>query len=199
MNPVLFSLCYILINPTADVNEKPTNTPPQHIDVHEPHKSVQFDLSPDVVSAQTPLSPELSPRTLPRSDESDNSRLDGQSDHLRRNTNSGAKRPSLRAQQSARSTRRPRSHSESDATPPPPRHEHRGRRHEDSDADSNETEVLPDRFDAEGRKLPDGGEDPFAVRVEDILRGRGTAGRIFSRFAGDLMGSSSSSGRGRYA
>jgi hypothetical protein len=54
---------------------------------------------------------------------------------------------------------------------------------------SGETIDLPPRFDELGRRK---GDDPLADKLEDILSGRGTAGKLFSRLAGDLFTGSSS-------
>ena len=57
---------------------------------------------------------------------------------------------------------------------------------------SGETIDLPPRFDELGRRK---GDDPLADRLEDLLSGRSTAGKLFSRLAGDLFSGSSSSRR----
>lgn len=142
-------------------------------------------------------SPELSPRSLPWSEDSDVARVDGQSDHRERHgCNDTVRRHGHFPRQSTSSNRRrrQRSYSESDGTAA--RQRNGRRQHAESDHDSSDTEILPDRFDNEGKKLPERGEDPLADKLQDILRGRGAAGKFFSRFAGDLLGSGSSSGRG---
>ncbi|KAL9083547.1 MAG: hypothetical protein Q9165_008472 [Trypethelium subeluteriae] len=50
--------------------------------------------------------------------------------------------------------------------------------------DSEGTVDLPPRFDRKGRKIP---EDPLAQSVQDMFQGRGMAGRLFHRFAGDIF------------
>ena len=55
---------------------------------------------------------------------------------------------------------------------------------------SGETIDLPPRFDELGRRK---GDDPLTDRLEDILNGKGTAGKLFSRLTGDLFAGSSSS------
>jgi len=57
---------------------------------------------------------------------------------------------------------------------------------------SGETIDLPPRFDELGRRK---GDDPLADQLEDMLSGRGTAGKLFSRLAGSLFAGSSSSRR----
>jgi len=57
-----------------------------------------------------------------------------------------------------------------------------------SSVSSGETINLPPRFDELGRRK---GDDPLADQLEDILNGRGTAGKLFSRLAGDLFAGSS--------
>lgn len=53
---------------------------------------------------------------------------------------------------------------------------------------SSETVELPPRFDQEGRKVPERGEDPLADKIEDLLSGKGLAGGIFKRLTGDFLG-----------
>ena len=171
-------------------------------DSRNQRKAVQFKLSPVVRSSpRPPPSPELTPRTNPRYVASETSRLDGQSDPPDQPRHRGASRRQRRPDhpQNTRSKRHHhrRSQSESDSTAA--RRQNQRRSYNDSDNGSGETEVLPDRFDKEGSKLPERGNDPLADKLQDILQGRGRAGRLFSRFAGDLTGSSSSSGWGRRA
>jgi len=59
---------------------------------------------------------------------------------------------------------------------------------------SNETIVLPDRFDRHGRKKPERGDDPLVDKIQDLLSGRGTMGKLLQRFTEDLLGGS---GNGR--
>lgn len=80
---------------------------------------------------------------------------------------------------------------------------HRRRRHRSHDpsaqrrtgspdsVNSSETVELPPRFDQEGRKVPERGEDPLADKIEDLLNGKGVAGGIFKRLTGDLLGDGS--------
>jgi len=69
------------------------------------------------------------------------------------------------------------------------------RRHRSaSPSSSDETIVLPDRFDREGRKKPERGDDPLADRIQDLLGGQGTMGKLLYRFTGDLLGSSGGGG-----
>ena len=53
---------------------------------------------------------------------------------------------------------------------------------------SDDTEVLPDRFDQQGRRMPEPGEDPLADRFESILSGTGLGRRLFGNFAEGLTG-----------
>lgn len=55
-----------------------------------------------------------------------------------------------------------------------------------SPTDSDETIELPARFDSQGRKKTERGDDPLADKIEDMLDGRGFTGRLFRRLAGDL-------------
>jgi hypothetical protein len=57
-----------------------------------------------------------------------------------------------------------------------------------SPADSDATVELPARFDEKGRKKPESGQDPLADKIEDILAGKGAAGKIFGNFLDGLLG-----------
>lgn len=57
-----------------------------------------------------------------------------------------------------------------------------------SPSDSDATVELPPRFDEQGRRKPDPGEDPLADRLEEILAGRGVAGKVFGNFLDGLLG-----------
>lgn len=52
-------------------------------------------------------------------------------------------------------------------------------------SDSDATVDLPPRFDEQGNRRR---EDPLADKINDILAGRGTAGGLFRRLTGDLLG-----------
>lgn len=54
-------------------------------------------------------------------------------------------------------------------------------------ASSSDTIDLPPRFDERGNPKPQKGDDPLVDRLDDILSGKGTAGKIFSRLADDLL------------
>jgi hypothetical protein len=51
----------------------------------------------------------------------------------------------------------------------------------DSDSDSESTVDLPDRFDADGRRLPDKDQDPMATAVEELLHNVFSEGKPKSR------------------
>ncbi len=57
-----------------------------------------------------------------------------------------------------------------------------------SPADSDATVELPARFDEKGRKKPEPGQDPLADKIEEILAGRGAAGKMFGNFLDGLLG-----------
>lgn len=63
----------------------------------------------------------------------------------------------------------------------------RGRNRRDSSS-SEETIDLPPRFDQEGRKMDQRGEDPIADKIQDMLSGKGLAGGIFKRLTQDFLG-----------
>lgn len=87
----------------------------------------------------------------------------------------------------------------------PPKHSRsnsRSRSDSPSSISSGETVELPPRFDPNGRPVPQRGEDPLADKLEDFLAGRNSAGKMFQKLTGDLLGSggasgSRSGGRGR--
>ena len=73
------------------------------------------------------------------------------------------------------------------------RRRHRRSKSGDS-GESDETIDLPERFDQDGGKKAERGGDPLAGKIEDVLSGKGTAGRIFQKFAGGMGGSASEEG-----
>lgn len=68
---------------------------------------------------------------------------------------------------------------------------------ESSPGDSDATEELPPRFDREGRKKPEGGNDPLANTIDDILAGKGMAGKAFGNFMDGIFGPDGRKGKGR--
>lgn len=57
-----------------------------------------------------------------------------------------------------------------------------------SPAPSDETIDLPERFDKQGRKKPELGDDPVADRLDNILAGKGATGKLFGNFVDGLFG-----------
>lgn len=57
-----------------------------------------------------------------------------------------------------------------------------------SPVESDATIDLPDRFDEHGRRIPEKGEDPIAEKIEELLSGKGTAGKYFKSLTGGLFG-----------
>ena len=180
---------------SVDVNVEDKNLELQEPDPLGQRKAVQFDLSPEAHDTAV-STPELSPRSLPHSDESDNSRFDGKSeprDSTESKENRVGDAPGRR--DSGRKHHH-RSHGETEVLP---KRGDRLARYYASSEDSGDTEVLPDRFDKEGRKIYAQNEDPLTDRFGAIFDGQGPAGRLFSRFASDLVGPSSGSRRTRQA
>lgn len=66
-----------------------------------------------------------------------------------------------------------------------------------SPADSEATVDIPARFDDKGRKKPEPGDDPLADRLEDILAGKGAAGKVLGNFFDGLFGPDGRSKKGR--
>jgi hypothetical protein len=62
---------------------------------------------------------------------------------------------------------------------------------------SSDTLDLPPRFDKYGRRKVVPGEDPIGDRFEDIIAGKGVAGKLFGNFADGLFGGSTRGGGGR--
>ncbi|RMZ83511.1 hypothetical protein DV737_g1620, partial [Chaetothyriales sp. CBS 132003] len=56
-----------------------------------------------------------------------------------------------------------------------------------SPTDSDATVDLPPRFDSKGNKKSDP-EDPLADRIDDILQGKGTAGKLFGNLVDGIFG-----------
>lgn len=57
-----------------------------------------------------------------------------------------------------------------------------------SPADSDATIELPPRFDDKGRKKAETGDDPLAAKIDEILTGKGAAGKVFGNFLDGLFG-----------
>jgi hypothetical protein len=57
-----------------------------------------------------------------------------------------------------------------------------------SPAPSDETIDLPERFDKNGRKKSQAGDDPAADRLDNILAGKGATGKLFGNFVDGLFG-----------
>lgn len=57
-----------------------------------------------------------------------------------------------------------------------------------SPAHSDETIDLPPRFDGQGRKKAERGEDLVADKIEDFLAGKGSAGKIFRDLTEKVLG-----------
>lgn len=60
---------------------------------------------------------------------------------------------------------------------------------------SDQTVELPARFDPDGKKMPERGEDPMADKIQDLLGGKGLAGGLFKRLTSEFMGDKKSGGR----
>lgn len=90
-----------------------------------------------------------------------------------------------------REDRRPRSHRRSRSRSRSNSHNRSG---SPSSISSGETIELPPRFDPNGRPVPERGEDTSADKVEDFLTGRSSAGKMFLKITGDLLGSGGSGG-----
>jgi hypothetical protein len=57
-----------------------------------------------------------------------------------------------------------------------------------SPAESDATVELPARFDEKGRKKAEAGEDPIANRIDEIMHGKGAAGKLFGNFVDGIFG-----------
>lgn len=66
-----------------------------------------------------------------------------------------------------------------------------------SPADSDATIELPPRFDDKGRRKTDEGDDPLADKVDEILAGKGAAGKMFGNFLDGLFGPDGRRKKGR--
>ena len=56
-----------------------------------------------------------------------------------------------------------------------------------SPAESDATVELPSRFDDKGRRRTEVGDDQVADRIDEILQGKGAAGKLFGNFVGGLF------------
>ena len=66
-----------------------------------------------------------------------------------------------------------------------------------SPASSEETIDLPDRFDQNGRRKAEKGDDPIAEKIQEILSGKGSAGKIFKNITDGLLGGDGDKGSRR--
>jgi hypothetical protein len=63
--------------------------------------------------------------------------------------------------------------------------------------DSDVTVDLPARFDEKGRKKTEPGDDPLADRLDEMLAGKGAAGKVFGNFLDGLFGPDGRKKKGR--
>lgn len=88
--------------------------------------------------------------------------------------------------------------------PPRRRRHHRHRRSRSHDGyarspsptGSDATIELPDRFDEQGRKKPERGEDPLADKIDEFLSGKGKGGKWLSKLLGEDSGDENAGGEG---
>jgi hypothetical protein len=66
-----------------------------------------------------------------------------------------------------------------------------------SPADSDATIELPPRFDEKGRRKTNPDDDPLADRIEEMLAGKGAAGKIFGNFLDGIFGPEGRKNKGR--
>ncbi|EXJ56489.1 hypothetical protein A1O7_06833 [Cladophialophora yegresii CBS 114405] len=66
-----------------------------------------------------------------------------------------------------------------------------------SPADSDATIELPPRFDEKGRRKTSPGDDPLADRLDEILAGKGAAGKLFGNFLDGIFGPEGRKSKGR--
>lgn len=67
----------------------------------------------------------------------------------------------------------------------------------DSPAQSDSTIDLPERFDRDGRPRPQAkNDDSIADKIEDLLAGKTTPGKLFKGLAANLLGGGSGGGGG---
>jgi hypothetical protein len=57
-----------------------------------------------------------------------------------------------------------------------------------SPAESDSTIDLPPRFDRHGRKKPEKGDDPISEKIEDLLSGKISAGKIIKSLSENFLG-----------
>lgn len=134
-------------------------------------KSVQFDLDSDssVSSLASPSSPNEIRKSRPRS---------GGGETHQHSTKDSTNFPSA-TNDSPRSRRRHhdrRRASQTDILRSP------------SPAHSDTTIDMPERFDQYGRRKPERGEDPLADTIEDLLSGKGAAGKLLGKLTGVFGG-----------
>jgi hypothetical protein len=168
-------------------------------------KSVQFNVPP----SEGMNSPDAQRKANPRQadQDMDYSESDGHDDRIRTRSELSSD-GATKTEHKRRRRRRHRNHDEDiDEHERDDHHSNtqhrRRRRHRSRDpsthrrtgspdsVNSTETVELPARFDQEGRKVPERGEDPLADKIEDLFSGKGLAGGILKRLTGDLLGDGS--------
>ncbi len=159
---------------TADIervrNVSPSPPPGQR------RKSVQFDSTPSVH-----VLPEYAVQD--KGDSSDDMNEDKANDSNAAPENHKAKR------------KKRRHHREGDNEASSHHHRHHRKHYEraisPTSDDLGQTSQFEDGFEEQGHKKAERGEDPVADKLEDILNGRGTMGKLFQKVTGDLVGASS--------
>lgn len=195
----------ILPHPASSLRDSPPSPPPS-----SPRKSVQFSEKPEVstFSDPIPIEPEaVSPErhhhrhrhSHSRGYEAEDDTDSTPDDSRRRNQESSA-----------------RSHEAEDAINGNEKRRHRRRRSRDpsssqrepssldrprervaSPADSEATVDIPARFDDKGRKKAAQGDDPLADKFDELLSGKGAAGKVLGNFFDGLFGPDGRNKKGR--
>ncbi|RMZ79442.1 hypothetical protein DV738_g3344, partial [Chaetothyriales sp. CBS 135597] len=162
-------------------------------------KSVQFAERPDIKSVELcePVSPEppRSHRQRERGYEAGDDTDSPVEDRDRRSRDRGShSRRSLDADSDSsgdddrRRRRHRHHHSRRSSEPPNARSVTNGDRHRAASPDDSDSTVdLPPRFDSKGNKRIDS-EDPLVDRIEEILQGKGTAGKVLGSFVDGIFG-----------
>jgi len=194
----------ILPQPPSSLRELPSSPPPS-----SPRKSVQFSEKPEVstFSDPNPIDPEAESsehhhrhrhshsRGYEAEDDTDSTPDDSRRRHQEHSARSQETGDAANGNEDRRHRRR-RSHDTSSSRREP---SSRDRPHERvaSPADSEATVDLPARFDDKGKKRAAEGDDPLADKVEELLSGKGAAGKVLGNFLDGLFGPDGRSRKGR--
>jgi hypothetical protein len=194
-----------LPDPASSPRHSQTSPPPS-----SPRKSVQFSEKPEVSTFSDPVpidSEAVSPerhhhrhhhshsRGYEAEDDTDSTPDDSRRRTQEQSTRSRDIEEATNGNEKRRHRRR-RSHDPGSSHREPSSRD-RSIERVTSPADSEATVDIPARFDEKGRKKSEPGDDPLADKFEDMLSGKGAAGKVLGNFFDGLFGPDGRNKKGR--